>query len=570
MKYKENRFFTFGIVVCLTLIFSLTMLVVPYGDDFYYGTAFKRGYLAHKLFEYTKMNGRVIVHSLDELTLLFDVWGYRLIAPALLMVSAVLGVKGRKKETGIFAVLMMFMSLNTMLLRESYLWITGMFNYLYPIAVAFVCLYLFEEKERKRWHYLVAFAAGATTEQGGIAAIMLMLVPVIQRAVKTKEKISIADKKMVFASAVGFLTVATAPGVFARVASTGEMGMGEKLWANFSLRSSELLGEYGFLHIVIILFICIAIIGISDKAQRNSGYISVIGTALIIWIIKADMLQDTCAAVCIAVIICIFLISLNFLKGNEYLREGTYLLIALVCQGEMLPFAGSSYRTTFISAFFIILAAASMLGRLWQEKKTRAGAAVVLASVCLLAFGNFVPMFKGYYDNYSIHMVNIKETKEAESQKPIKISVPSNDICRFTAFYENNFYPQYYYMYYGRQKDSAYVWTGYEYKYIEAEGKTLKNVAYYYEKEWLFPLRELVESLGGTVDWSDSVTFVSLNGIDIKITDTECKDVKTNKRYYFLRRLEKTGIMYIEQKDFGEVFGFVSEIGSECIKIKEK
>lgn len=520
------------LALLLVVVIVLCFLVVPYGDDYYYGTAFQRGYLQHKLLEYTEMNGRVLVHLWDELTLLFDVWLYRLLAPAMLLACAFLACRRGNRYWQAAMTLALFCTLNVQLLREAFLWITGFFNYVYPVLMCLIVTKLQEKRlatEKTPWYYYaIAFVAGATTEQGGLMALLLLILPTVYD--KVQGKVAAIEKPVFYlpiATTLGWFSVMLAPGVFNRMEHMGEFGLGERLWNNFGLRAQEIMGADGFWFLPAILLLLIGITAIGDKKVANwlrlmplaSLFMTAVGLGL-----PGNLFGKPLSVyACILAIVLILVWAVSVATVRHYKWACIFAVVGLASQGIMLPIAGSSFRTTFGAAIFLIFACvqlAAVVVRYYKPKYLRVGflTAAALAGLFMVA-----PTIGGYWSNKAIHDANIASCKQgAKTGSEIVINTEADVQYGFTLHYTYSYYVPYFRQYYHIPPEAKLYYENKDYLplYLGQEKQT--HYVYTQDGKQYLPLRPLAEAMGGYVTWEDDYTTLIFNN------EPHIMDNKTN------------------------------------------
>jgi len=240
LKQQRNAFFEkYGLLLIISLIFlgtaMITFHVRLYGDDFFYAqfTSHNLSYFISKHIEhYFRANGRVIVHLLATIFLGIPLTFWQILNPLMLAGIAYFGSKIAqiKKDPSstystknlyaaiIFGIGIAFLHPN--ITRQSVYWLTGSFNYVYPILLLFIywyklslCIY------QHHWTWSLpfwAFFASATVEQVSLMSFGLTLCLLLEQKILQKEKINTIQKITLFLSTIGMLTVIAAPGVFLR------------------------------------------------------------------------------------------------------------------------------------------------------------------------------------------------------------------------------------------------------------------------------------------------------------------------------------------------------------------
>jgi hypothetical protein len=207
-----------------------------FGDDYYYLTYTQgtfKDFITNHINHYTQINGRFIVHILVTIFLYLDLFWWRIINSLMLSGIVYFGAKiaSYKNSNNIstfFPSLIFFCSiclLNISLTRQSVYWLTGSFNYVYPIFILLVFWYKFikyiDTKKRFGFTLFLAFLSSASVEQAALMSIGLIiltnLLNIFFKKWNTLEKLG--GYKMVILTGVAVLGMAFvifAPSTFIR------------------------------------------------------------------------------------------------------------------------------------------------------------------------------------------------------------------------------------------------------------------------------------------------------------------------------------------------------------------
>jgi len=198
------------------------------GDDFFYTTftghgaaAFLRRHLEH----YRLANGRVLVHVAGTLLLGTSLWVWRAANAAAAALGAYLAarVAGARGKDGFFAALggaAVLLGLDSAITRQSLYWLIGSVNYVWPMVLALGYWLAAERKPAAGWLPVLAFFAGATTEQVGLIAVGVSLLCPLAAALRDRRRPAAVSWLCLLASVLGLATVLLAPGLRNRAAQT--------------------------------------------------------------------------------------------------------------------------------------------------------------------------------------------------------------------------------------------------------------------------------------------------------------------------------------------------------------
>ena len=155
-------------------------------------------YYFEKLKEhYLKDNGRLIVHFFDTLLLSISPFFWKILNSLMLTGICYIGSKiiCFEKQDNIKLVLITFWALIAMMdisiTRQSVYWITGSFNYVYPIFMLLIYWYCLLNISRDNKYFILAilfgFLASASVEQAGLMCVGLTFLILISEIYNLKK-----------------------------------------------------------------------------------------------------------------------------------------------------------------------------------------------------------------------------------------------------------------------------------------------------------------------------------------------------------------------------------------------
>ncbi len=227
-KLKKNGylFVVFAIVFFTSLInFSVRL----YGDDFFY-LRFSQididYFISRHVDHYMRANGRVIVHLLLTFFLGLDIRIWQIVNSLMLGLLALFGMKTIstfKSEVelrnSIYIVTIFFVGVSFFeidMTRQSVYWLTGSFNYVYPIMMLLIYWFLLNKGNYGVLLPIMAFLSAATVEQVSLMSFGLSLLVVLEKKFIAKKKLNSYLIYSLVASSIGMATVIFAPSVFLR------------------------------------------------------------------------------------------------------------------------------------------------------------------------------------------------------------------------------------------------------------------------------------------------------------------------------------------------------------------
>ena len=227
---KNNYPLLFAILTFI-FVFMATYNVYLFGDDYYYIT-FSQGsiqdFFNHHINHYLLDNGRVIVHLLASIFLSVNLIWWKIFNSFMLATIAYLGSKLVSRNS-FYASLTFFAGtclIGINVSRQSIYWLTGSFNYVYPIFMLFIFWYLIEKYINNNRHTLLlcllGFLASSTVEQGSMMVLGLTIILFLKEIIITKK----FNKKLFFVLLfviIGTSSVILSPATFARIKSENEI-----------------------------------------------------------------------------------------------------------------------------------------------------------------------------------------------------------------------------------------------------------------------------------------------------------------------------------------------------------
>ena len=214
------------IFALLTFIFTFIVNnnVYMFGDDYFYVT-FSQGtaseFWEHHLRHYTLDNGRAFVHFLASIFLSVDLIWWKIFNSLVLSGITYFGSKIASKDTFISGFIFFFgiCAIDIYISRQSIYWLTGSFNYVFPIFLLLVYwYYLLKLKESKKYLCLICFLgfiSSATVEQVAMMAFGLTLLFVIKEYIATR-KLNKHLLVVLLFSLIGAASVILSPATFER------------------------------------------------------------------------------------------------------------------------------------------------------------------------------------------------------------------------------------------------------------------------------------------------------------------------------------------------------------------
>lgn len=224
IKFIEKNYEWILLIIFLGIMLYIHNFIYLGGDDYIYGSYTKgtiNEFFQSHINHYRFKNGRAIVHFIVTLFLKFDVYIWRIVNPLIIaslviLISKVTYVdKDKYKKSVVLSIILIsFISIN--ISREAIFWLDGSVNYLYPMLLFLLNVYLVKKtiyEDKKLWYLpIIGFISGATVEQAGLMTIGMVFLKIIEEVFIKKKSINKIIYVSFISTIIGYLTVILAPG----------------------------------------------------------------------------------------------------------------------------------------------------------------------------------------------------------------------------------------------------------------------------------------------------------------------------------------------------------------------
>ena len=525
------------LAVCCWL---LCETIVPiYIDDVMYGSWTNKDlsyFFQKNWWHLNNFNGRMFVHIMLQLVLIFNEHLYAILMPIMTATifagfTKILKPDATNKHIlfGASAGLALFLGLNHMYLTSTLLWMSGGFNYIFPMFFVIITYTLFLKTRDNKLSVLTCLCtllAGATTEQYGMYTIGLITMTLFYDFLEKKFK----PQNLVYLllSGIGYCSIMFSPSTFGRLtnsnsyADTIKMSFVEGYFNNFNYFG----GTFGLPLFIIVFMIAIGILGlIKDKETKERKYskllIASIPFAVVSIILVAVGMFNLLS---IVTLLYFAFVSIVFAL-NKQTRElsklsvcgfGTFFMMSITMA------AGNRTCLPCIISMIVIMCYVlyEICANTHNFKKS-----IALALVATFFLTNFFPLYNGYKEKESFgidvyeQFVNAKDTKEIVIDFDETIATTSPKY-RYPTFFDGCIL--------GNQekfeeafdipKDTKYIFDSelYDVASIEYNGKYLSMPAITINEKVYVPL--LIGTIIDTYENHAPIGYVSIivNGIEYK------------------------------------------------------
>lgn len=452
-------------VISLILLYGVYINIFLMGDDFLFASYHIKGIrnLFFQVLNYG-MNGRLIINLLESLVLCFDRYLYVILMPIfILLLVRVIGnlckniqgvetISEQNKNIQWLFCVFFFAVLSINLKREAFYWISGSFNYLYPIMllVIYTNVYYKIRKEKKVPFYLpfLGFILGASSEQISFMACGIFGCVYIYQILYKKQKIYVLETISYFLLILGTLSLFLSAGTIHRMGDENEkLSIVQNIFTllyncSYSKTSAGIVSAVILVEVVLlrkyikkwhkILYVMSAL-----------AVINLMGSQLLHTIPTIILLGNIYAVIIFSIINIIFFIQKY--KETQDVMEGLWFIAGIGSQIMLLVTDVWGFRTTFpwVISLMVIL----MLNINQIEKKYQCMVAAllmgsissiisVIAIVLIILIGEKANQYKtcvsilfvgiiigftgdiaGYYNNREVHLSNVKKIKQYDSGK---------------------------------------------------------------------------------------------------------------------------------------------------------
>lgn len=470
MRKNYSLFFA---LLTFIFVFIATYNVYLFGDDYYYIT-FTQGnfenFITHHINHYKFDNGRAIVHFLVSIFLSVNLIWWKLFNSFMLASIVYFGSRISSKNT-LISGLIFFLgvcAIGINVSRQSIYWLTGSFNYVYPLFLLFSYWYfLLKYKEKKKNTILMclfSFLASATVEQGAMMVLGLNTLLGIQDLLINK-KIDRKYLMILISSLLGASSVILSPATFIRytVENHEELSFGIKIiylikylinsyifsiWMIPFNLSFILLGMTKFKNIFIKIFLFSSVIVLIYGVFSNSLN-SVIDIGKIFEIIYIVLSYG---------LITLKIILEEFKEMNKSSLKFSIATILFIGSQLMLVVSSTYGDRNLLFGIFMLILMIAYLANDFDIKQFYLNSYALNIAIFLISFiaiKNQITIINGYYKSHIIELENIKKINSNNS-KELLLEKPDINYTWSMPYVSD--YHKYYYKIYYHLEDKNVIW----------------------------------------------------------------------------------------------------------------
>jgi len=458
VKRLKNTIVILCFAFIVSVIYYTSTQILLYSDDYMYGTFFRNGiidFFQRNIWHYNIFNGRIFIHILAQITLIFDTLLFPFVNLSFLFLICFYSYKSQNNDKTdlnfiIYTVFFLasVMILDIKMLRESLLWISGTFNYTLGAALIFALFYMQKkyiqtdktDKNKFKWYIpVLSFICGATTEQYGFTAIcVICIIGIICFA---KKRFKLKNQLLTFIPCVmGWLTIILSPSTFKRFEDENRFELSE-FFESVSLRFnklSDMMSKNGSTILFVLFGILIAFAFLNDlkKNKKKTDIIKFsVGIIYSVLIFILSFFDTAAFSFCLNICFLIYSVIILF-KHEEYIFTAISILAGLSSLFIMIMTNTMEYRILFPFCLFFISSCTHLFVVNIKKYKIAVALIPVYAVVCCIVF---FPVVKGYHENKIIMDDNIKILKNSKPDEIIEFNTNFNDIYRHKIMYDNGY-----------------------------------------------------------------------------------------------------------------------------------
>ncbi|MBQ2697740.1 MAG: hypothetical protein IJF59_03605, partial [Clostridia bacterium] len=493
-------------------LLTLSLFTAPLcADDFWYATFWRGGlpsFLALSAEHYQTFNGRALVHAAAQSALALGVPFCACCLLALLLAAAACAPRLTDADPlpAAAAFFLLLLTLPAALLREGLLWISAAFNYLLPTALAVAVLGLNRLWTEDRLPLparlllpLAFVAAGATTEQMGLALTATLAVTGLALWL-TRRTSRFRALLPALLTAAGAATVFLSPATLKRAA---EATAAAPLQENLAPFARLLAGRDGILpHLALAAFV-LALASLRDRTLPRLLLTGLAAAPL------ALLLAAPAPLPAVLLLLAVLTADGLALLSGGHPWSGALCLLAAATALVMLPTGVFEPRVTLPPALLACLLTACHWRRALPDTAPRAETALLLSAL-LLSTACFAPTLRSCLANARLTAENNAAIAAARTTGRLTYDFGYDRRSCHALVTDDGFFYRTFLAYHGLEACEVTLVADGMAPLYTGDGRRLPSPAYREGGREFFPLRDIVEALGGSVTPEDGQTVFRL------------------------------------------------------------
>ena len=553
-----------GVLVLLLVFFSL--INVFSSDDYWYSTFWDHGlfhYMELMRDHYATFNGRVLVHIAAHIILHFDSWAFALcligMSVAISMtVSNTFRLGADRFQLALCCLLIGILAMPLDMFNQGIMWISGWCNYYFPVVL--VCLLIAALERRSNWAYLLAFLCGATTEQVGLTSTVLCVVFGAFALLRKKDVLRCVSCTVLCMA--GVITIFLSPATRNRA----ETYMPHNdLNALMDLMLVDLKREAGLWYqnlAPMCVMITVLVLG-AMLLRRRYGlrWPGVMAAVSCVTVVVCSCFEAAYMPGFVVGAAALAVLSLVLMHRGCSVAGGL-ILTSLASAAVMLP-TNTIVPRAMVPVYLLLLLSCCNLMTVQIKKTERMGMPLLVALVITLVY--IAPTVQGYWHNYQIDLINRNYAAEDADKAYVRYCTDYDERYTMIKADRSEYFKKKYAESIGRHQDIPIRFFGLNEKppTICYGDQELAHLAVRKEDgKVLLPLRELIEIMGGRIEWSLECYAVEYDSVvyqmDLKTADAvilRWKDGSGMEQEFCGYREMVYGSTYFDVSVFTDLFG---------------
>ncbi len=507
----------------LTTVLGIYLLVSNIrllGDDLWYYTFLRHDskYFFDQLAtHYIYGNGRLFVHTVLAFFLAFDnLLVIQIINSLMLIVMIIFIVKIVKPEKqSLYCVFLtsisLFLIIGNYIISDSYLWLSGSFNYVFPIMLLLIYAYLLKESAAKP-HYvsiiITCLLSAVTTELNGILTLGISIAYCFS-CIRSKKhlKFSIVNATAAF---LGTLSLLLSPGIILRFNANGDGdGIIRRCLVSFTT-FSQMSWERNGLSCIIMISALICCIGsfFILKNKILSCLNAFIFIAAAITVCGVSFSAYFCMLLSGIYLITLMCYSIAFYNKKCDTVLITCVLSLIASLAVICVSAEATYRMLFVPSICLMIIA---IRSLILSKVPESVLTIIMVVLCVSALINNIVLFSVNEKNSDIWDDNQKTIQSYDGEGVLYIKNVDDERYFQSAFQE--YFLDWYLSEYNVGKDVIVERTeNVKYKLIDENNNVISDDIIKRGNDYYIYCRTLADYLDAEVTWKYGTANIIYNG----------------------------------------------------------
>ena len=442
---KNNKLLVFFVVLTLTILTFTHFNTFLANDDLPY-SFFNRGpdritnviqVIKNQVVDYSRINGRIIVHSVMQTALIFDKNLWSIINPIMIVTSVLCMIGIAKKyarktnKTFLFIIGMILFLLLSEYKRIIY-WVAGSTNYVWTyafLALVLALYYKYGLSKKPIINFAIIFLLTALQESTMVFTIVFVIATILYDWYKNKK---FNKKNLIYILALsGSLVLLLSPSNQGRLISDevwNSMNLFQKLLTSIPVVSYNLMDLIDYKNIISYIFLLAVIFNVFDKKDKKTWILitAIIINCISIYITKINWLY----------FLLIILLVLTEYYGNIKKKRFELCILSLsfyavvfFCILTPLYYAGRP--NYYFYMYVIIFAMIVLTDKIKNIKKHTKILTIISGIILMLLFGQEIYIYANIGTVHSTRLQQIEEYKRNGQDGTLILKEMPSKICYY-------------------------------------------------------------------------------------------------------------------------------------------